>query len=544
MAGRFRMMIMLMALFWTVLPLSDAGAAKTIMYIPHDNRPISYQQTADSVKAEGFDVLTPPEELLGSRENPKGQPEKLAKWAKENAKKADAAVISSDALVYGSLVASRKHDLSYDEALKRLIELKKIHKANKNMKIYVFSSIMRTPRTAADSGGLDDEDFIRYVEDISNYTALLDKREQAEFYKVPGVKLTRSDKEQIESYEKTIPKDVLERWLARRYVNRSINISLLEMLKMDGDIAYLALGCDDNARYSQTDRERRWLDMGAATLQLDETEYQSIPGLDELGYLLLTRALNDLLGQKPFVSVHYADGVGGDTVPAASNEPIADTVAAQIKMAGGMTVKKDISSDYVFLVNTGFYGTTDAANAPSNGYEPDEHIVSFADTVQKFIKQGKRVSVADITFGNGADNSLMQCLYDRRLLGELSGYAGWNTPTNSTGYAVAMGMNSLYSDKKGVLDMLSLRYIDDWLYQSNVRQSTADEIDLLHGVGDYLNTGTKTMALEVSATKKLRRLIRQYGLAELKGQAYLRDVEVLFPWHRMYEAKFIFPGKK
>ena len=533
----FLQKILLIAAVLMVLPMSTAWAAlnKTIMYIPHDNRPISFEQTADNVRALGFEVLTPPKVFLGSREKPEGYHDELVKWAKDNAKKADAAVISSDALVYGSLVASRKHELEPKEALQRVKVIDKIHKANKNMKLYVFGSIMRTPRTEADSGGLDDESFIRYVEDISAYTALLDKKEQT--------KLTRSEVKQLAEYEKTVPRDVLQKWLARRQANFSVNSALIDMVAQ-GDINYLVLGCDDNAKYSQTDRERRALDDKYKALNLSKLQYQSLSGIDEIGYVLLTRAVNEMYGKKPFVSVHYAEGVGGDTIPAASNEPIADTVAAQIQMAGGMAVKNDAAADLIFLVNTGFYGTTDAANAPSNVYEANEHIKDFAAMADKYIKEGRPVSIADITFGNGADNSLMQQLYEKKLLDRLNGYSGWNTPTNSTGYAAAMGISSLYTDRKGILSMLEVRYIDDWLYQSNVRQSVANEISRIHGDGDYLNTGTKTMVLEMSATQQLQELIKKYGLDKFAGQSYVKDVRVYFPWHRMYEASFLFPDKQ
>ena len=46
---------------------------KTILFVPHDNRPISFKQTADNIRDLGYEVLTPPEELLGNREKTAGQ---------------------------------------------------------------------------------------------------------------------------------------------------------------------------------------------------------------------------------------------------------------------------------------------------------------------------------------------------------------------------------------------------------------------------------------------------------------------------------------
>ena len=65
-----------------------ASLNKTIIFVPHDNRPISFKQTADNIRDLGYEVLTPPEELLGNRENPYAKPEELSKWVIENAKKA------------------------------------------------------------------------------------------------------------------------------------------------------------------------------------------------------------------------------------------------------------------------------------------------------------------------------------------------------------------------------------------------------------------------------------------------------------------------
>lgn len=64
-----------------------ASLNKTIIFVPHDNRPISFKQTADNIRDLGYEVLTPPEELLGNRENPYAKPEELSKWVIENAKK-------------------------------------------------------------------------------------------------------------------------------------------------------------------------------------------------------------------------------------------------------------------------------------------------------------------------------------------------------------------------------------------------------------------------------------------------------------------------
>lgn len=510
-----------------------ASLNKTIIFVPHDNRPISFKQTADNIRDLGYEVLTPPEELLGNRENPYAKPEELSKWVIENAKKADAAVISSDSMVYGSLVASRKHNLSEDVVLARVHNFEKIHQANPNMKLYVFGSIMRTPQTSEASGSEDADYYAQYGTDIARYTALTDKLEQ------DG--LTHKERKQLKQYEQKIPKVALDDWLSRRQGNFLVSKNLIDLARNDV-ITYLALGCDDNAKYSQTNKERRALDNYGS--DLGELKYQSVAGIDEIGYVLLTRAVNNLQGDIPFVSVHYAKGTGENTIPAYSNEPIKNSIATHIKMAGGMKVNSDKGADLVFMVNTNFDGTTGAANDLNNVYIPNENIIDFVNMVDEAIQANKKVGIGDITFGNGSDNALMFSLYGKNLLDKLNAYSGWNTPTNSTGYALAMGMGANYTDRVGILKMLEVRYLDDWLYQANIRQAVANRLNSMPGEGDYGNTKTRTLPAEKLATEALQKMIADYGLEKFEGQSYVADAQIRFPWQRMFEADIVFPEEK
>lgn len=510
-----------------------ASLNKTIIFVPHDNRPISFKQTADNIRDLGYEVLTPPEELLGNRENPYAKPEELSKWVIENAKKADAAVISSDSMVYGSLVASRKHNLSEDVVLARVHNFEKIHQANPNMKLYVFGSIMRTPQTSEASGSEDANYYAQYGTDIARYTALTDKLEQ------DG--LTHKERKQLQQYEQKIPKAALDDWLSRRQGNFLVSKNLIDLARNDV-ITYLALGCDDNAKYSQTNKERRALDNYGS--DLGELKYQSVAGIDEIGYVLLTRAVNNLQGDIPFVSVHYAKGTGENTIPAYSNEPIKNSIATHIKMAGGMKVNSDKRADLVFMVNTNFDGTTGAANDLNNVYIPNENIIDFVNMVDEAVQANKKVGIGDITFGNGSDNALMFSLYGKNLLDKLNAYSGWNTPTNSTGYALAMGMGANYTDRVGILKMLEVRYLDDWLYQANIRQAVANRLNSMPGEGDYGNTKTRTLSAEKLATEALQKIIADYGLEKFEGQSYVADAQIRFPWQRMFEADIIFPEEK
>ena len=55
----------------------------TIVFIPHDNRPISDVETADTIRQLGYKVVVPPDELLGSKSN-LGDSDKLWQWLEDN----------------------------------------------------------------------------------------------------------------------------------------------------------------------------------------------------------------------------------------------------------------------------------------------------------------------------------------------------------------------------------------------------------------------------------------------------------------------------
>ena len=81
-----------------------APVTEKILFIPHDSRPISSKQTAEVVAQLGYEIVVPPNDLLGNRED-LGHPDELWAWVRTNIAQpgVKGAVISSDAVIYGSL---------------------------------------------------------------------------------------------------------------------------------------------------------------------------------------------------------------------------------------------------------------------------------------------------------------------------------------------------------------------------------------------------------------------------------------------------------
>lgn len=495
-----------------------------VIFVPHDNRPISDEQTADTLRMMDWDIVVPPDELLGGR-GILGNPEDVWDWLEKEASTANIAVVSSDTLLYGSLVGSRKHNYTPADIEARLARFKAFKAQHPHLRLYAFGSIMRTPRSAEASGGEEPSYYANYGSDIFRFTALTDKQE------TDG--LTRREKKEYAFLQKLIPEAALNDWLARRNKNFQASAELIALTRA-GTFNYLALGRDDNAPYSQTHMESRKL--AVLGEDLGPSRFQAMAGIDEFALMMLTRAVNDWTRTVPFVYVKYNWGRGGDTVPSYSDEKISDTIKAHVTATGAILVASPKNADFVLCVNTNPNGKTYEANDRANDGKSHEGTKYFADLVTESVAAGP-TCVADIAFANGADNALMEALKARDLLFKLRAYSGWNTATNSTGFVLCQGMLSSKMEPDACDQLLLRRYLDDWVYQANIRGVVARQLGWFRASGAYSSLDGRREAAEMRATKLMQRFCED-NLPPFGDLPYLT---VTFPWNRMFEARFSFP---
>ena len=523
----YKLLFMLVMVSMVMLGAMPQGQARhkevqveKILYIPHDNRPISDKQTVEAAERLGYKVIVPPDELLGNRED-LGHPGALWDWLTVHSADAKAAVISSDSLLYGSLVGSRKHEYSKEEVLERAARFKQFRQENPKLPLYVFGSIMRTPRNGEASGHEEPAYYRTYGADIFRYTVLEDKEE------VEG--LSRREQKEKAFLTELIPKKNLQDWLGRREKNFAANKELINLSRKKV-FDYLALGRDDNAPYSRTHLESRHL--AETGKDLDKTRFQAMAGIDEAGMLLLTRAINNLKKEVPFVYTKYNWGRGEFTIPAYSDEKISASIDSAITAAGGMPVTSPERADLVLMVNTNPNGKTYEANDRANDGTDREGTKYFADLVSEYVAKGYPVGIADIAYANGSDNALMEELRKRKLLFKLNAYAGWNTPTNSTGFVIGEGMLTQKMKRADVDALLLTRYLDDWAYQANVRNTIARQLSWLRGDGVYGSLDAKKEAV----SQRTQIMLRRFVDSNLPGLTTLEEITVYFPWNRMFES--------
>ena len=505
----------------------STGKGQRILFVPLDTRPITDKESWDVPARLGYEMVVPPDELLGT-ESRKGDPEGLWKWLMENAPGAKAAVISTDSMIYGSLVASRSHELTDEIIGERVKHFQELHERYPRLPIYGYGTVLRTLLSNTHSGpGMEPEEYQKNAVKIYDYSALRDKIDMGEG--------SSKDKKKLEKMEKDISPVVMKSWEERHKLNYDANKALIDLTR-NGAISFFFLGGDDSARLSQTHYEARHLDEYGK--DLGKTRFQVTSGADELGMVMLCRAVNDNIGDYPFVYVAFNKGKGGDTIPAYCFEKIGKDVESTILAAGGMTVQNPERADMVLAINTNPNGKTGNADSPDNTIKPKDGTKHFVSMVKGFVEKGFPVGVGDITYANGSDNALMEQMRKEGLQFRIHAYGGWNTATNTTGFLIGSGLLAKHMSKHDAQEIMLTRYLDEWAYQANIRKRLSSELPTFPGEGGAMGLNGKRQAAVEHGTKWMSEFATK-NIALPEGLS-LAKLKVSFPWNRLFECNLDF----
>ena len=516
----FHSLITIVSLILCLLSGTTALAKEkaAFLFIPMDNRPVCYSYPVKVMEAAGYKIYTPPEKLLATRTTP-ADTEKLWKWLESRAEKVDAAVISTDALIYGGLVASRTHSLSLAELEARVRRLQNL-RMDKDTRLYGFSTLMRTPRESY--GNVEPAYYSNVGPAIYRYSQLSDKSDlHAE---------TLLEDFEVGAFERNLAKDHLKDWLDRRNKNMEINHQLA-MLTRVGRFDYFAIGKDDNAPLSHTHMEARKISLQNA--YLSDASFQILPGVDQLGLLLLTRAANVLSGQSPKVYPMYVEGAGPKTIPQYSDLPLGKSVPEQVIAAGGEIAYSPDAADVVLAINTPADGTMYDSTNLSNQYYASPANKRYIVNLGRMLERGVNISLADVAFSNGGDNGFMNEMSLRGFTDKLSAYNGWNTADNTIGFAVSQGMLAPQITKDKQLMLMRERILDDWYYQSNARRLITDELEKNKKTAYKYALNDMMPKIKKQALDIIGRLAVNYDITA--GTKF----DVVFPWNRLFEVDVV-----
>jgi hypothetical protein len=447
---------------------------KRIAYVPLDDRPCNLKFPLKLGSAAGAEIYVPPMELLGHFKTP-GDCEGTISWLEGISPDVDCIVASAEMLSFGGLVSSRRPEAASEEAVERLRVFERLKKKNPAVKIYSFSVIMR------------------------------------------------------HSPNEVISKEKLPSYLKTRVRNAAVNKKMVE-LTSNGLVDFLIIGQDDASRHGPHERERKAINELILKAAVGGRA-MTLCGADEIGMMLVSRAAFG--GRAPRVHVIYSDGKGVDAVPLYEDRPLADTVGDHVNALGGELVEERDASDILLFVNNFLGGNADlflgGRVSETGNYKP------FIDDIKRGLGAGKTVAVADVAFVNGADPGFMDELLKNVQIEKLSSFSAWNTASNSIGSSLSLALLKFFTKGgRELLPLLSERFIDDYLYQTELRQRVKKDLEgrgvSPFDLGEHYPPVDWVVKKELGdlATAFLARHFKKLGKGDLK-------VNISLPWSRIFE---------
>jgi len=514
------------------IPIAASGSDKywlTVILLPLDSRPPCTQFVAELAHIAGIKLLLPEPELLDDYKTP-AHKESLRIWLRETSKQADAAIISTDMLIHGSLVASRLSTGTANDSSDVLKLLSTIHLENPHLKMYVFNIIPRLLIADSQENALHQKKMLQY-------SILKDQ-----IYTFENIQ----DIKKLAILEEQIPAKIINHYTAMYEQNAKLNSALLAMAEQE-ILSGVIFGQDDGQPFGMPNMNKEKLQQQLLQKPALANKVFITRGTDEVALTLLAHIVMKLSHYQPHIFVVYSTNEGAQITMPYMPSTVAKTVAEKINIAGGLQVDRAEQADFILYIHVGTMKNKSA-------YKP------AAEQLKALLNGGYKVALVDLSENFQMNETLLPVLLAENAdLPKLIAYAGWNTTSNSIGTAITQAcifskaLNSqpdtpellgLYQDN---LEFLTARFLDDLYYQKAVnpsinKQLTRAHIDPYNLGSHYYQTNYKIQKLMFS---KAHQLLRE-GLANRPIIISTKDgsekliitdlnIKTYLPWQRTFE---------
>lgn len=457
--------------------------AATVLLIPLDSRPPCTQFVAEVASIANINLIIPPSELLDHYKQ-SANISALKKWLLENAAYADAAIVSTDMLVHGSLLSSRLATglpSDYNDYSDVLQLLTTLHKDNPKLTVYVFNIIPRLLLA-------DNQTTSSFQKTMLQYSILQD---QIYTFENP------QDIEKSSQLEQHLPPRLIERYRNLYQNNLNFTLKLIDLID-NHTIKYLVIGQDDGQPFGLPNMNKQTLQQLVGRTPALSDKISITRGTDEVALTLLGKIATEKAEYFPKVYVTYSDDATKNMIMPYMPHSIMTTVQEKANLLNIHLVDSPDEANFILFVHAG----------TKSG---DRKIFEQAAVrLQNFINQGRQVALVDLSEHFLAEETLLPTLMNKQVeIHHLIAYAGWNTTSNSIGTALTQGAvftstlhnlgpsanqkTELYQKN---LEFLTARLLDDWYFLKDVQPKInksllASKIDPYNLNSYYFETNRK-----------------------------------------------------
>src|SRR5699024_8725997 len=258
-----------------------------IAYVPIDERPCNVEMVKRiASSSKDIELLLPEGAWLSKKKEP-ADTESLWDWIISKASETDAIIVSIDMLVYGGLLPSRLHDMSFEQGLESSERLKQLRASYPHIPVYASNVIMRAPNY--NSCDEEPDYYEEWGRDLFLRSYFRDKQKRTG--------LSNSENSHLREIESRLPTKWIEDYEMRREYNLRINKEILKLVQK-GILTFLSIPQDDSSEYGYTAIDHARVMYTRYSMNLYDS-VQIYPGADEVGATLLSRAYNEFQGSCP-----------------------------------------------------------------------------------------------------------------------------------------------------------------------------------------------------------------------------------------------------
>ncbi len=531
----FSISLIITCYFFSTIPSYKLMAPTPIQYqhkillIPLDSRPPCTNFVIDLAKIVNIEIIIPPDEILDNYKTPANQI-LVRQWLKDNIKNVNFAIISTDMLIHGGLMASRLSEGSENDIVDTLQLLQEIHNQYPSIDLYAFNII---PRLWVG----DSEETKKYQTSILEFSKLKD---------IIYTFHNPIDIERQKEVEAKLPTNIKNNYLTLYAENEKLNKELINLIQK-GVLKQLLIGQDDGQSFGIPNIIKRNLQHYLWQKNIAENQVIITRGTDEIALTILGSINSTLQHHQPKIFVQYNDEKASSIVMPYMPHSVATTAKEKIEIAKGIQTTSIDSADFVLYV---YIGTKDNMQ---NRY-------ASAQELKKLLESGYKVALVDLSENFEASETLFPVLKANHVpLNQLIAYSGWNTTSNSIGTAITQAtlftgkLHNITSEKdlattySNHLIFLTSRFLEDWYYLKSSHAKIdhllkAQNIDV-YNLNDSYNFANAQLQKEMLQQSRILLNDSAYTIPikiQYNDTYFLLKVkdmkiDVNYPWPRTFE---------